>query len=117
MKKKMTIRTIALIIIIAFFVFFNNMTGNAAKENTQKVVIGMKDWIYSPMVISIKAGIPTKISLDDSVRGCFRDLVIPELGIRKYLETSKDSVEVTFEKGEYTYACSMFMGQGKIIAK
>jgi plastocyanin domain-containing protein len=109
---------IVLLVVGAGFLIKGNVAGNVILENdVQHVVISMKNWVYSPMIIEVEAGNPVSITLDNSVRGCFRDLVIPELNIRKNFRTSKDTLIVNFEPGEYTYACSMFMGQGKIIAK
>lgn len=118
-KKSKLYFCIALAVLILGVVAFTSggITGDATSSEVQKVTISMKDWMYSPMTIKVKAGVPVELNLDDSVRGCFRDLVIPELGIRKRLATSKDTIEFTPEVGTYTYACSMFMGQGKIIAE
>lgn len=118
MKKSRLYFCIALSVLILGVVAFasSNITGGATSSEVQKVTIGMKDWMYSPMIVKVKAGVPVELNLDDSVRGCFRDLIIPELGISKYMATSKDTIKFTPEAGSYTYACSMFMGQGKIIA-
>ena len=117
MNKKIIFGVIALTIILSLFLIKGNMTGDAVNGEVQKVTIEMKNWRYSPQVITVKAGVPVELNLDDSVRGCYRDLMIPGLGIRKYMRTSKDILTFTLEKGEYVFACSMFMGQGKIIAE
>jgi plastocyanin domain-containing protein len=77
----------------------------------------MKNGNYYPQVIEVKKGVPVRIYLSDNVRGCYRNIVIPQLNINKYLPTSTKFIEVTFSEGEYIFACSMFMGTGKIIAK
>ena len=110
---------IVFIILGAVLVFGINKdnSSDSSKGDVEKISIGMNNYNYYPNTIKVKAGVPVEITLDDSVGGCFRDLVIPKLGIRKYLQGSKDKVTVTFDKGEYVYACSMYMGQGKIIAE
>lgn len=119
MKKSILYFSIVFSVLILGMVIFasSSITGGATSSEIQKVTISMKDWMYSPQIIKVKAGVPVELSLDDSVSGCFRDLVIPELGINKYMATSKDTIKFTPEVGSYTFACSMFMGQGKIIAE
>ena len=107
-----------LILISIMYFSFNGITGNAvAGGGAQTVVIDMKNWVYSPSVINVKADVPVRIYLTDDVAGCFRDLILPEMGISKYLASSTDYIEVTFPEGTYTFACSMYMGEGKIIAE
>jgi len=90
----------------------------ATGEEVQEIVIGMKNYNYYPNTIKFKAGIPARISLDESVTGCFRSFTIKEFGIKKYLATPSDYVEFTPEKpGTYTFACSMGMGYGTLIVE
>jgi plastocyanin domain-containing protein len=84
----------------------------------QEIVLGMKNYNYYPDSYKVKAGQPVKISADDSVYGCFRDLVVRGTNVRKYLRTPQDSVEFTIDNpGTYTFACSMGMGSGKLIVE
>jgi plastocyanin domain-containing protein len=117
MDKKVMIGIGALALVAMYFVF-GGATGNVvADDDPNKLVIDMKNWAYSPSVIYVEKDVPIKIYLSDNVQGCYRDMIIPELNVRKYFATSDDYVEVTFPKGTYTFACSMYMGQGKIIAE
>jgi len=100
------------------------ITGNAiAAENIgsgelQKVVIGMKDYNYYPQEVRVKANQPVSISLEDEVYGCFRSFTIRDLGVSKYLQGSKDTLEFTpTTPGKYTFACSMGMGTGTLIVE
>ena len=110
---------IGVLIVSVILLFGGNITGNVVADegDFQKVTIDMANWQYSPKVIEVEKDKPVRLYLSKNVKGCFRDLTIPEMGITKYLATSKDFIEVTFPEGEYTFACSMFMGSGKIIAK
>lgn len=87
-------------------------------ENVQEVTLSMKDYNYYPNTVTVKSGSPVRISLDNSVGGCFRDFTIREMGIHKYLQTANDYVEFTpTEPGRYTFACSMGMGTGTLVVE
>ncbi len=117
-NKIIVIIGVAVIAIFALFFVKGLITGNAAAlvGDYQKVVIDMKSWAYNPSTIKVAKDVPVRLYLSDNVQGCFRDLTLPEMGINKYLRTSNDYIEVTFPEGTYTFACSMYMGQGKIIS-
>ena len=116
---------IVLILVGGYFMFSNTseISGNdvapiIVNGEVQEVVIGMKNYNYYPDKIEVDVGNTVRLSLDDSAYGCFRDFTIKELGVRKYLKTSKDYVEFTPTKpGTYTFACSMGMGVGKLVVK
>ena len=120
--KKSTINwvvfTIA-VVVIMFFAVGGSATGNAvATGDTQEIIISMQNWEYSPDVIRVKVGTTVSLGLDRNVQGCFRDLVLPELGLKKYLATPNDRlVFIPTKKGRYTFACSMNMGSGTIIVE
>lgn len=115
---------IILIGVLAFFIFSNmkpkiegNISGNGNNsESIQKVVLSMKNYNYYPNTIYVKVGQPVSISLDDSVQGCYRTIVISELGLKKTFKFSSDTLDFTpKEKGTYEFSCSMRMGIGTII--
>lgn len=123
-KKKILYVWAVLIVTVIGAIFIsslnsNNVSGNSINSGEiQKVIISMNNnWEYSPNVIRVKAGVPVELSLDSSVKGCFRDLIIPELKLKKYLVSPSDTLVFTPEKGSYVFACSMYMGKGKIIAE
>jgi len=90
----------------------------AGGNGVQEIVLGMKNYNYYPNSITVESGQPIKISADDSVSGCFRDLVVRGTDVRKYLRTPQDSVEFTIDTpGTYTFACSMGMGSGKLVVE
>lgn len=85
---------------------------------SQKVVIGMKDFNYYPQTVRVKVNQPVEIHLDDSVQGCFRSFTIREFGVSEYLKTSKDKIIFTPTKtGSFRFACSMGMGTGTLIVE
>jgi plastocyanin domain-containing protein len=120
----LSIIVIAIIGISAFFIFntTNNKTdgnvtlNNSNSENIQKIVLGMKDYNYSPNTIYVKVGQQVSISLDNSVQGCYRTIIIDKLGLKKTFKSSGDTLDFTpIEKGTYKFSCSMGMGTGTII--
>lgn len=75
---------------------------------------------YSPEVISIPLGKPTKINfIRTDPTECLSEVVLPDFKIKKQLPLNqKVTVEITpKEKGEFGYACGMNMYHGKIIVK
>lgn len=75
---------------------------------------------YSPGVISVPSGKPTRLNFtrrDES--SCLEEVVIPEFKIRKFLPMNKTvSIEIKpSEKGEFKFECGMNMFHGKIIVK
>ena len=133
--KNTTILILGFIIIIAIggFVFANlenNQTGNTVNNavsgnvaetnngNMQKITLSMKNGNYYPNTIKVKANEPVSISLDSSIRGCYRAFTIRQLGIAKRLATPSDTLNFTpTQKGTYRFACSMGMGYGTLIVE
>lgn len=75
---------------------------------------------YSPEVISIPVGKPTKINfIRTDPTDCLSEVVLADFKIKKLLPLNKKvTVEITPEKvGEFGYTCSMNMYHGKIIVK
>ena len=119
-----TILVLILIVIAGFFFLKsgsgseNNYTGSSESGEIKNVVLGMKNYNYYPNTINAKVGQTVRISLDNSVSGCYRSFTIRQFGVAKYLSTSKDYVEITPNKaGTYRFACSMGMGTGTLIVE
>lgn len=75
---------------------------------------------YSPEVISIPKGKPTKINfLRTDPSDCLSEVVLSDFKIRRDLPMNKKvSIEVTPQKqGEYKFTCGMNMYHGKVIVK
>ncbi len=113
------------ILVIGGFFFFKSDGGgerdgviNGKTVDVQNVVLGIKNYNYFPNTINVKVGMPVRISLDNSVVGCYRSFTIRELGISKNLQSPNDYVEFTpSKKGNYRFACSMGMGHGTLIVE
>ena len=96
----------------------NTANGATATGNIQKVILSMKNSNYYPNTVTVKAGQPVRIYLDNSVGGCYRSFTIRDFGIAKYLQSPSDYVEFTpNKKGSFRFACSMGMGTGTLIVE
>lgn len=75
---------------------------------------------YSPEVISIPKGKPTKINFirTDSTE-CLAEVVLSDFKIKKYLPLNqKVTIEIYPKKeGEFVFSCGMNMFHGKVIVK
>src|SRR3989338_2492784 len=74
---------------------------------------------YDPETITVEAGKPVRITADlNSLTGCFRTFLIPDLGIKKQFKAGDDTLEFTpTEKGTFNFRCSMGMGKGTLIVQ
>ncbi len=128
------------IILIAGFAFLNynnSATGNAVtpiensspsgnnqpsaeNQNTeiQKITLSFKNYNYYPNTITVKQGIPVEITLDNSIRGCYRSFNIKSLGVSKYSSNPSDTITFTPGiTGNFEFACGMRMGTGTIVVE
>lgn len=117
--------TLILIVGAGFFLLANQskntldsaIIGNG-NGNPQKVFLSVKNYNYYPNTIKVKVNQPVSITLDESVVGCYRSLVIRDFGISKYLKTPQDSLVFTpTKKGTFRFSCSMGMGTGTLIVE
>ena len=127
-KKPIFIVIIISVLLIGGFFLFNNksINGNIINdnkdnsqntENVQKITLGFNRNYY-PNTISVKQGIPVEITLDSSVRGCYRSFNIKSLGVSKSSSSPSDTITFTpSKKGSFEFACGMRMGKGTIIVE
>ncbi len=120
-KKIFWVIGILAIIVVYFLVSGRGLTGNAISErgltedSVQKITLSFKNNYY-PNTITVEAGRPVEITLDSSVRGCFRSFNIRELGVSVYSKNPSDSIKFTpNQRGAFEFACGMRMGYGTII--
>jgi len=120
--KNSTILIFIVILIIGggyFFIQGSGSSGKAIAENEglQKISLGLKNRNYYPNTLTVKAGVPVELTLDNSIVGCYRSFNIKSLGISEYSNNPNQKITFTIpEKGTYAFACSMGMGYGKIVA-
>ena len=91
-----------------------------ANGNVQEVTIKMQALDYVPSSISLKKGVPVRLSLEAaSNAGCTRSIVFPEFNIREVVpQGGKKTVEFTPEKsGTFNFACSMGMARGTVVVQ
>ncbi len=70
---------------------------------------------YEMVPSVLKAGIPVHVIVDlESVTGCLRSIILPQLGVKKTVGEGDDVIEfIPTTPGEYTIVCAMGMGTGK----
>ena len=98
----------------------DEIKGNAGNNanDVQKVTLGLKNYNYWPNEVTVKAGTPVEITLDESVVGCLRSFSVKDFGVSKYSKSPEDKIVFTPDKkGEFGFSCSMGMGYGKLIVK
>ncbi len=114
------------VIMIGGFTFFSSgttqKTGNVVNSGSggdvQKITLSMKNRNYYPNTITVKAGQPVSITLDDSVQGCLRGLNIRDLEVQGYSQNPSQTIDFTpTQKGTFRFACPMGMGYGNLIVK
>ena len=111
-------------LVVAGIIVFSGMTrtsGNVVQGNDQKDVQKITlsfNGGYSPNTIRVREGIPVEITLDNSVKGCFRSLVIRDLGVSESSASPSDTIRFTPTKtGSFKFSCSMGMATGTIVVE
>lgn len=116
MEPDKIIVTVAGLIGITITYWFFLVKSGEAVEVADEVDITV-DGGYSPEVISIPKGRPTKINfIRKDTSDCLEEVVLGDFKIRKTLPLNqKVTVEITPQQvGEYGYSCGMNMFHGKI---
>lgn len=89
---------------------------SSSETGAQDLRLSIKDGNYYPQVLEVKKGRMVRLTLDSSVKGCFRSLTIKNLNIFEYSPTPSKRIEFTPDKeGTFVFACSMGMGYGKLV--
>ncbi len=102
---------------VAFTYWFFLMKKDEVVEASDNVDIVVEGG-YSPNVISIPKGKPTKITfIRRDPSSCLEEFILPDFKIKKYLPLNeKVQVDITPTKiGEFPFHCGMNMFHGKII--
>lgn len=102
------------------FVYWFFLLKKEKEVNVADSVDIIVDGGYIPNTIVIKKGRVTKINfLRKDPTACLEEVILGDFKTRKYLPLNKKvTIELKpKEEGEFTYACSMNMYQGKIIIR
>lgn len=109
---------IGIVVILIIGIYFGISLVSSNSDNVQKVTLSMRNYNYYPNTVTVKVNQPVEITLDSSVRGCFRNFQISGLRILKFSRDPSDKVEfIPTQKGQYEFACSMRMGTGTLIVE
>ncbi|MBS3137308.1 cupredoxin domain-containing protein [Candidatus Woesearchaeota archaeon] len=102
----------------------NSVSGNAVystddanSNNIQKITLGFNGNYY-PNTITVEVGKPVEITLDSSVRGCYRSFNIGGFGVSYRSSDPSDAIKfIPNKKGKFEFKCGMGMGRGTIIVE
>jgi Cu+-exporting ATPase len=107
--------------VAGYFIFANSVSAGKNSSNNadvQKITLSLKNGNYYPNTLSVKANQEVEITLDSSVRGCYRTFVIRDFGISQTLRNPTDTIKFTpTQTGSFRFACGMGMGFGTIIVE
>ncbi len=93
----------------------NTGTAPSIVNGVQEVSMRVTGYGYEPSVITIKAGVPVRWTVDGTeAGGCTRGLVIPSLNVSKVLESGSNVIEFAApsKPGRLAFSCSMGMVRG-----
>ncbi|HYD03958.1 MAG TPA: cupredoxin domain-containing protein [Alphaproteobacteria bacterium] len=82
--------------------------------DAQQVKLSVQGGTYILSPSTLKKDVPVRMEVDmNTVKGCARSIVIPEFGVRQYVEPGNNVIEFTPTKtGTFDIACSMVMYTG-----
>ncbi|MFT4304137.1 MAG: hypothetical protein ACMXYG_06225 [Candidatus Woesearchaeota archaeon] len=97
----------------------NTLTGNSISNidqtgNYQEVLLEFVDFRYEMTPSQIIKDVPVRMTVDlNTAFGCYRDILIPEFNVRKYVRPNDNVITFTPTKtGTFTIMCSMDMARG-----
>jgi plastocyanin domain-containing protein len=97
----------------------SSVAAEAREGGVQEVTITVQGG-YAPSEVRLRKGVPARLVFDrKETSSCSEEVVIPELGIRKYLPAfEKTVVEVRPERaGTFDFTCGMSMLHGKLVVE
>ncbi len=113
-----------LIVVIAIVFFIKAKSSNGSSDDNpvdgefQSITLGYKNYNYYPNTIRAKVGVPVSLTLDKSISGCYREFVIPDLGVDEVSSSPSDKIQFTPDKkGTFKFRCGMGMGNGILIVE
>ena len=103
-----------------FFITGRRRVAVAARGALQKIEIIVAGG-YDPAAIRLAHGRPARLVFDRrETSSCSEELVIPDLGIRRFLpahERTTVDVPATVERGTHEFTCGMGMLRGRLIVE
>ncbi len=121
MKKVLIILGVLLLILNACNSNSDSFVESVNVEESEEIIyqeVSMKfvgsNYIFSPEAVEV--GKPVRITADmDTLYGCYKSIVIPSQGIKKYLSEEDNTIIFTpKEIGIIQISCSMGMGVGEL---
>ena len=92
----------------------------SAAPHVQTANVTVNDSGFSPSTVSLKAGVPARVTFTRTSKGtCATSVVIPEYKVKKDLPLGKP-VAITFtpnKAGTYSFACGMNMVKGSVVVR
>ncbi|PIO82924.1 copper-binding protein [Loigolactobacillus backii] len=88
-------------------------------DKKQSIMV-IVDGGYHPDAVELIKGIPAEITFKRiSEKGCVDTIVLPELGIKRFLPINEQQTfSINTDKaGEYQFHCGMDMDYGKVVIK
>lgn len=114
--------SLGIIGLIIWWFFGNSKSEAVAAENNgdmQSIQI-IVDGGYTPRIVTLKKGVPAKITfLRKDPSGCLDEVIMPDFGVSEKLPVGKPyEVNITpTELGEFKYTCGMQMFSGTVVVK
>jgi plastocyanin domain-containing protein len=105
-----------------FFVAEGRKAGVAAKvgaTGVQQAVIRVEGG-YSPARVRLRAGAPARLVFDRREESsCSEEVVIPELGVRRFLPAhQRTGIDIPAQRpGTYEFTCGMGMLRGSLVVE
>lgn len=95
------------------------VTGVAGTASVKEFTLTISNGDYQPNPITVNKGDTVRLVADlNSIKGCYRTVVIPKFGVRKTLSTTDNVIEfVASEAGTFRMTCGMGMAGGSIVVK
>ena len=100
-----------------FFGNKNHVAVMSERQGSDQTAVITVDGGYSPAVLSLKVGVPAKLTfLRKDPSSCLEEVIMPDFGIAEKLPVNQPFVVTIVPKlvGEFTYTCGMRMFSGKI---
>lgn len=116
-KKILLFGLIALVLLLAGFLFGKTISANAVSGDVQEITMNVDYSGYSPNIFTLKQGVPVRWIINvKELSGCNSKIVSSEFGINQALVRGRNIVEFTPNNiGTFSFSCPMNMLKGSFI--